>query len=321
MGKSELIKYLLKRLLMAVFVLICISIIIFVTVRLAPGDPVMNKIGPYGDTSQENYDRVKAELGLDKSYVTQYLIWLKDCLRLDFGVSLRNGMSISQQIGQKLPVSLELIAASMVIALVVAVPLGMLAAIKKGSLLDQIISMLSTSFLALPAFCIGLVMIILFSVKWNLLPPGGYTSFAENPAMNLKQLIMPAVTLGLFESAVICRHVRSQALDVLGSNYVRTARAKGLPIGKVYFKHAFKNIMVTLITVVGTEFAGLFGGTVICEQIFGWSGLGWYIYQSIFNRDYPAVQASVLVVASIFVVVNLFMDIIYTMVDPRVKLN
>ena len=321
MGKSKQISYLLKRLGMAVFVLILISIIIFVTVRLSPGDPVMNKIGPYGDTSQENYDRVKAELGLDKSYVTQYLIWLSDCVQLDFGYSLRNGMPISQQIFQKLPVSFELIIAALLIALVIAVPLGMLAAVKRGSIADQIIRLLSTSFLAMPAFCIGLMMIVVFSVILKQLPPGGYTDFFTDPAMNVRQLIMPAVTLGLFEAAVICRHVRANTLDVLSANYMRTAKAKGLPPVKVYGKHALKNILIPLTTVTGTEFASLFGGTVICEQVFGWSGLGWYLYQSISNRDYPAVQASVLVVATIFVVVNLLMDLIYTLVDPRVKLR
>lgn len=321
MRKSKQLRYLLKRLGMAVFVLILISIIIFVTVRLSPGDPVMNKIGPYGDTSQENYDRVKAELGLDKSYVTQYLIWLSDCVKLDFGYSLRNGMPISQQIFQKLPVSFELIIAALLIALVIAVPLGMLAAVKRGSLLDQIIRLLSTSFLAMPAFCIGLVMIVVFSVILKQLPPGGYTDFFTDPVTNLRQLIMPAVTLGLFEAAVICRHVRANTLDVLNANYMRTAKAKGLPPVKVYGKHALKNILIPLTTVTGTEFASLFGGTVICEQVFGWSGLGWYLYQSISNRDYPAVQASVLVVATIFVVVNLLMDVIYTLVDPRVKLS
>lgn len=321
MEKPKLLFYLLKRLIMAVFVLILISIIIFITVRLSPGDPVMNKIGPYGDTSQENYDRVKAELGLDKSYVTQYLIWLSDCVQLDFGYSQRSGMPISQQIFQKLPVSFELIFFAMLIALVIAVPLGMVAAVKRGSLLDQGIRLFSTGFLAMPAFCIGLLMIVVFSVILKQLPPGGYTDFFVDPVMNIRQLIMPALTLGLFEGAVLCRHVRAHTVDVLSTNYMRTARAKGLPAGKLYGRHALKNILLPLITVSGTEFAGLFGGTVICEQVFGWSGLGWYLYQSISNRDYPAVQASVLVIAVIFVIVNLITDILYTLVDPRVKLN
>lgn len=313
--------YLFKRLLMAVLVLLIVSFIIFVVVRFTPGDPVKNKIGPYGDASQENYDRISAELGLDKPYMTQYMIWLDDCIHLDFGVSLRSGIPISQTIAEKLPISLELIIASLLIAIVLAVPLGLLAALKRGSVFDQIVGVFSTGFLAIPAFCIGLLMIIIFSVKLKLLPPGGYVSFFEDPIKNIQYLALPALTLGLYEMAVICRHVRSQALDVLGSNYVRTAKAKGLPAGMVYFKHALKNILVMMITIIGTEFASLFGSTVICEQVFGWSGLGWYIYQSIVNLDYPAIQASVLVVATIFVFVNLVTDLLYTLIDPRVKLK
>lgn len=317
----ETLCYLVKRFFMAVIVLLMVSFIIFVSVRLTPGDPVLNKIGPYGDTSPENYAMVSAEMGLDKPYTAQYLIWLGNCLTLDFGVSLRSGIPISQTIAEKLPISLELIAAALLIAIVLAVPLGMAAALKRGSVFDQIVGIFSTGFLAIPAFCIGLLMIIIFAVRLKLLPPGGYCSFSEDPVQNLKYLALPAITLGLYEMAIICRHVRSQALDVLGANYVRTAKAKGLPGRMVYFKHALKNILVLMITIFGTEFASLFGSTVICEQVFGWSGLGWYIYQSIVNRDYPAVQASVLVVAVIFVVVNMVVDMIYTLIDPRVKLR
>lgn len=313
--------YLLKRLLMAIFVLLVVSFIIFITVRLTPGDPVLNKIGPYGDTSPENYERVSKELGLDKPYIVQYLFWLGNCVKLDFGVSLRSGVPIAQTIAEKLPISLELIVASLIMAMLLALPLGMGAALKRGSIFDQIVGVFSTGFLAIPAFCIGLLMIIVFAVKLKILPPGGYVSFAEDPLQNLRYLALPTLTLGLYEMAILCRHVRSQALDVLGSNYVRTAKAKGLPSRSVYFKHALKNILVTMITIIGTEFASLFGSTVICEQVFGWSGLGWYIYQSIVNRDYPAVQASVLVVAVIFVAVNLVVDLLYTLIDPRVKLK
>ena len=306
---------------MAVFVLLIISVMIFLAVRLAPGDPVLNKIGPYGDSSPENYQRVAVELGLDKDPVTQYLIWLKNCIRLDFGVSLRNGASISETVFQKLPVSFELIITALILALIVSIPLGMAAAINKGSIADQIISVFMASFLAIPAFCIGLLMIIIFAVHLKWFPSNGYTPFAEDYIMNLKQLALPSITLALYETAIISKHVRSQTLDEIGTNYIRTARAKGLPRYMVYYKHAFKNILLTIVTVVGTEFASLFGGTVICEQVFGWSGLGWYIFQSVSNRDYPAVQASVLVVATIFVFINLLMDVIYTLIDPRVKLS
>lgn len=321
MRLTEVLVYLGKRLLMAIFVLLIISVMVFVTVRLAPGDPVMNKIGPYGDSSPENYQRVSAELGLDKPYAAQYLFWLKNCIKLDFGVSLRNGASISETVFEKLPVSFELIFTALLLALIISIPLGMIAAIHKGSIIDQIISVFTTSFLAIPAFCTGLLMIIIFAVHLGWLPSNGYTPFVEDHVKNLQQLAMPAITLALFETAIISKHVRSQTLDVIGSNYIRTAKAKGMPRWTIYYKHTLKNILLTVVTVVGTEFAALFGGTVICEQVFGWSGLGWYIFQSVSNRDYPAVQASVLIVATIFVFINLLIDVIYTLIDPRVKLS
>ena len=317
----EVLVYLLKRILMAAFVLLLVSVIIFLTVRMTPGDPVLNKIGPYGDTSEENYARVSAEMGMDQPVMVQYLKWLENCMKLDFGVSLRSGIPIAQTIAEKLPISLELIATSLIIAIAIAIPLGMAAALKPNSLADQAIGILSTSFLAIPVFSIALLMIILFSVKLRVLPAGGYVPFGENPMDNLRHLALPAITLGLYEMAIFCRHVRSQALDVLGANYVRTAKAKGLPSRVIHYKHVLKNIMVMLVTIIGTEFATLFGSTVVCEQIFGWSGLGWYIYQSIANRDYPAVQASILTVAVIFVTVNLLMDILIAAIDPRVKLK
>jgi len=317
----EVLVYLLKRILMAVLVLLLVSVIIFLTVRMTPGDPVLNKIGPYGDTSPENYARVSAEMGMDQPVMVQYLKWLRNCARLDFGVSLRSGVPIVQTIGEKLPVSLELITVALIIAIILAIPLGMAAALRPNSLADQAIGTLSTSFLAVPVFSIALLMIILFSVKLKIFPASGYVPFRENPIQNLRHLALPGITLGFYEMAIFCRHVRSQALDVLGANYVRTAKAKGLTNLTIHYKHVLKNIMVMMVTIIGTEFATLFGSTVICEQIFGWSGLGWYIYQSIANRDYPAVQASILVVAVIFVVVNLLMDIVIAAIDPRVKLK
>ena len=321
MQRSKLLRYTFKRLLMALLVLVFVTIIVFVTVRLAPGDPVQAKIGPHGDYSPENVERVKESLGLHLPLPAQYIYWLKNCLRFDFGVSLRNGADVGQLILQKLPISLELIVISMVFAVLLAVPLGVLSALKKGSVFDQVVSMISTGFLAIPTFSLGLLFILLFSVQLRLLPPNGYVSFIENPALNLRLVLMPALTLGLMEQASLTRYIRSETIDVLNSNYVRTARAKGMPSRVVYFKHAFKNVLVTVVTLVGMRFSQLFGGTVVVEQLFGWSGLGWFIYQSIINRDYPAVQASVLLIATIFVVVNMVVDILYAVIDPRIKLD
>ena len=319
--KKSFWKYMVRRLLTSVVVLFLVSIIVFVAVRACPGDPVANKIGPYGDYSPENVARVEAELGLDKSYVEQYLIWITNCLRGDLGVSLRNGVPITEVIVPKLLISLELIVAAIIIALLIAVPTGILSGIHPGSTFDKIASAFSTSFLAMPSFCVGLVLIAVFSVNLGILPSNGHVDLFTDPVGNLKLLIMPALTLGLFVSASVFTFIRSDTADVIGSNFVRTAVAKGVPQQRIHFVHVLRNIAVTIVTVTGTEFATLLGGTIIVEQLYGWSGLGWYIYSSVSNRDYPAVQGAVLIVATAFVLINTVMDILYAWIDPRIELE
>ena len=321
MNKKSFGKYLARRILASIVVLFLVTIIIFAAVRMCPGDPVANKIGPYGDYSEENIARVRAELGLDKSYVEQYMIWLGNCLKADLGVSLRNGAPITEVVMQKLQVSLELIIVSLIIALAIAIPLGVISGINQGSAFDKFASTFSTSFLAMPSFCVGLFLIAFFSVKLGCLPSNGYVPFRENPVKNIQHLIMPVSTLGIFVSASIFKFIRSDTGGVIDSNFIRTAVAKGVPRRIIYFRHVLKNISVTIVTVTGTEFATLLGGTVIVEQLFGWSGLGWYICSSVSNRDYPAVQGAVLIIATFFVVINMLMDILYAWIDPRIELE
>ncbi len=318
---TSIMKYVCRRLVMSLVVLFIVTVMIFVIVRLSPGNPVQSRIGPYGDYSPENVARIEAELGLDKPYVVQYGIWLKDCLRGDLGVSLRNGVSITEIVFDKLAVSLELIIVSVVIAALIAIPLGIIAGIRAGSAIDQILSVFSTSFVAMPSFCTGLLLIIVFAVKLKILPANGYVPFSQDPAGNIQFLMLPAITLALYLIAVLVRFVRSETMEVVSSNYVRTARAKGMPRKIVNNTHILKNISTTLVTVIGIEVATLLGGTVIVEQLFGWSGLGWYICQSVLNRDYPAVQGAVLIIAVAFVLINMLMDILYVILDPRIELE
>lgn len=318
---TSILKYVCRRLLMSLIVLFIVTVMIFVIVRCSPGDPVQSRIGPYGDYSPENVARVEAELGLDKPYAVQYGIWLKDCLRGDLGVSLRNGANITEIVFDKLTISLELILVSVVVAALIAIPLGIISGIKAGSVIDQIASVFSTSFIAMPSFCTGLLLIVVLAVKLDILPANGYVAFTENPTANIQHLILPALTLALYLVAVLTRFVRSETMEVVSSNYVRTARAKGMPRKIVNNRHILKNISTTLVTVIGIEVATLLGGTVIVEQLFGWSGLGWYICQSVANRDYPAVQGSVLIIAVAFVLINMLMDILYVILDPRIELE
>lgn len=321
MNKSSFGRYFIRRILSSMIVLFLVSIIVFVAVRACPGDPVANKIGPYGDYSPENIARVEAELGLDKSYLEQYLIWVTNCMKGDLGVSLRNGAPITEIVMGKLVVSLELIIVSLLVALLISIPLGIVSGIHPGSRFDRFATVFSTSFLAMPSFCIGLFLIVLFSVEWNILPSNGYIPFSEAPVKNIQCLIMPALTLGMFVSASIFKFIRTDTADVINSNFIRTAVAKGVQRKNIYFKHVLKNIAVTIVTVTGTEFATLLGGTVVVEQLFGWSGLGWYIYSSVANRDYPAVQGTVLLIAVGFVLINTVMDILYAWIDPRIDLE
>ncbi len=321
MQNSSLLKYTLKRLGMAIMVLFLVSVIIFIAIRLAPGDPVLNQLGPYGERTPEREEAIKIQLGLDKPIVIQYFIWAKNVVSGNFGVSMRNGRPVLDVIMEKVPASVELIVLSLLFALIIAIPFGILAAIKRNSAIDQIISFFSTSMLAIPSFCIGLILIIILAVKTKMLPASGYISFSENPLLNLKLIIMPVIALGLFETANFIRFIRSDTIEVLSSNYIRTAKAKGLSQKKVYFKHALKNILVTLITVVGLEFGTLLGGTVIVEQMFGWSGIGWLIFQSVGNRDYSVVQTAILLIAAAFVIINTVIDILYTAIDPRIKID
>lgn len=318
---SSLLKYTLKRLAMAVLVLFLVSVIVFVAVRACPGDPVLMKIGPFGDASQENYNRVAAQLGLDKSYPEQYFIWLRNFVSGDFGLSLVNGAHIGQIIEEKLPITLELLIISMILAVVLAIVFGVTSAIYKGSLYDQFIQLISTGFLAIPSFCFALIAILVFAVNLKVLPSMGYVPFAEDPAGHIKLLIMPCTIMAFMEQAALTRYIRSEMLEVLSTNYVRTAKAKGLPTGAIYYKHAFKNVMVTVVTLVGQRIGQLIGGSVVIEQVFSWSGLGWYLYTSVTKQDYPAVQAIVLLIAAAMVVLNMLADILYAAIDPRIKLD
>lgn len=314
-------RYIIKRLLQSIIVLLLVSVIIFAAVRLAPGDPVLMKLGPYNEPTPEAVAQIEKELGLDKPVIVQYGLWLKGVLGGDLGVSMRNGVPVTQLIADKLPASLELIIVSILLSLLLAIPAGILAASKKNSIIDKAISTSSVAFLAIPSFWAGLLLLMIFAVGLKWLPASGYVSFVDDPAGNIRHLILPVISLSMFEIANFTRFVRSDMIEVLNSNYVRTAKAKGLSKVKVLFRHAFKNTQVTLITVVGIELGTLLGGTVICEQLFGWSGVGWLVFQAISNRDYAVVQGTVLIIAVVFVLINLIVDIVYTIVDPRISLE
>ena len=301
-------RYLLRRLWHTVYVIIGISVISFFFIHLS-GDPVMLMLP--ADASKQEVAQLRHQLGFDQPLPVQYLDFVSKAIKGDFGESLYYHVPVLNLIMERLPASLELAFASMFIALAISLPIGIISAVYRGSALDMG-SMLAALFgLSMPHFWLGIMLILIFSVKLGWLPTSGRGSLA--------QLIMPATALGLSLMAMFARLTRSVMLEVLNLDYIRTARAKGLGEFMVIGKHALKNALIPLVTVAGMQFGFLIGGTVIIETVFAWPGVGRLVVQAIFNRDYPLVQAIVLVLAVIFVLVNLLVDILYVYLDPRIS--
>jgi ABC-type dipeptide/oligopeptide/nickel transport system permease component len=303
-----MLQYLLKRLWHTILVIIGISMISFFFIHLS-GDPVMLMLP--ADASHEQIENLREQLGFNDPLYVQYGHFVRQALSGRFGDSLYYKVPAMELILERLPASLELAAAAMFIALIVAVPLGILSAVRRGSLLDMG-SMLGALFgLSMPHFWLGIMLILLFSVELGWLPTSGRGTLAH--------LIMPSVALGLSLTAMFARLTRSVMLEVLNLDYIRTARSKGLREVVVIGKHAFKNALIPIVTVAGMQFGFLLGGTVIIETVFAWPGVGRLVVQAIFNRDYPLVQATVLVLAVIFVAVNLVVDMLYMVLDPQIS--
>jgi ABC-type dipeptide/oligopeptide/nickel transport system permease component len=303
-----MLQYLFKRLWHTVYVIIGISVISFFFIHLS-GDPVMLMLP--ADASNQEIEDLRQQLGFNDPIYVQYLRFAWQALRGEFGQSLYYKIPAMQLILERLPASLELAVAAMLIALVVAVPIGIISAVRRGSLLDMG-SMFGALFgLSMPHFWLGIMLIMIFSVKLGWLPTSGRGTLAH--------LIMPSVALGLSLMAMFARLTRSVMLEVLSLDYIRTARSKGLKEWIVVSKHAFKNALIPLVTVAGMQFGFLLGGTVIIETVFAWPGVGRLVVQAIFNRDYPLVQAIVLVLAVIFVAVNFIVDMLYMYLDPQIS--
>ena len=303
-----MLQYLFKRLWHTVYVIIGVSVISFFFIHLS-GDPVMLMLP--GDASHQEIEDLREQLGFNDPIYVQYLRFAWQAVRGEFGQSLYYKVPAVELILERLPASLELAIAAMLIALVVAVPIGIISAVRRGSLLDMG-SMLAALFgLSMPHFWLGIMLIMIFSVNLGWLPTSGRGTLA--------QLIMPSVALGLSLMAMFARLTRSVMLEVLSLDYIRTARSKGLKERVVISKHAFKNALIPLVTVAGMQFGFLLGGTVIIETVFAWPGVGRLVVQAIFNRDYPLVQAVVLVLAVIFVAVNFIVDMLYMYLDPQIS--
>lgn len=310
-------EYILQRLVQIIPVLFFLSIIVFAIVRLIPGDPAAVRLGM--EATPEGIAAVRREMGLDQPFIVQYLLWLKDVLRGDFGTSWVSKMPVLELIMLKLPASLLLAFTALAIALLIAIPAGIVSGVKQHSLVDNIATTFSLLGVAMPQFWLGIMLMLIVAVQLRWLPPSGYVDFNQNPVEALRRLILPATTLGLTLAAPLARFMRSGMLDVMNADYIRTARAKGLPERLVIMRHAVRNALLTVITVFGMQFGALLGGTIVIEQVFSWPGIGLMSFTAINQRDYGIIQGVVLFVALGFVLVNVLIDVLYVYVDPRIR--
>ena len=298
--------------------LVGVAVITFVVMRLVPGDIVALR---YAGSSvpQDIIDKERALLGLDKSMVEQFLTWMGSLAHLDFGQSLWTGNSIIDEVWVRLPLTLELAVFASAFAVVIAIPLGIVAAVKQDTWIDYAIRIFSVGGLAMPSFWIGIMLVLGTITLFGWAPPLVYTSFFDDPIANLSQLVLPAISVGYRYSAVSMRMTRSTLLDVLREDYVRTARAKGLRDTIVVVRHALRNALLPVITVVSLEFAFLIGGLVVTEQVFNLNGIGKLLVDAVAHRDYPLIQALVLLLSAVFVLVNFAVDMLYVVFDPRIR--
>lgn len=307
----------LRRLALAIPTLLLITVFVFTLQQLLPGDPVLALAGE--DRDPATLDAIRQRLGLNDPLPVQYLRWLGNALTGDLGQSLRTGEPVLIIIAQKLPVTLQLGIMAILIAMVIGIPTGILSAARKGTAVDYGANVLALSGLSLPNFWLGIMLIMLVSVRWQLLPASGYVPFFTDPVQSLKTMIMPAFVLGTALAATLMRHTRSAMLGVLGADYIRTARAKGVAERRVVLKHAFRNALTPIVTLIALLFGELIAGAVLMEQIFTIPGFGKLVVDAVFTRDYAVVQGVVLVTAVGFIVMNLVADLLYILLNPRLR--
>ncbi len=313
-------RYIVSRILLMIPTLLGVAIITFVLLRMVPGDVVQLKLaGDGGNVAAEVIQAERVRLGLDKPLLAQFFDWIWGAVRFDFGLSMWTGRPIIQEVLIRLELSVQLTIMATLIATVLALPLGILAAVKRDTWIDYAVRIFSIAGLAIPSFWLGIVLILILLIAFQYSPPLSFTPFFKNPVENLSQLIWPALAVGYRYSAVATRMTRSTLLEVMREDYVRTARAKGLRESLVVVRHALRNAFLPVVTVIGLEFAFLLGGLLVTEQVFNLNGIGKLMVEAVLRRDYTMTQALILLVASVFVLVNFLVDLLYVWLDPRVS--
>ena len=308
-----------RRFLLAIPTIIGISIIIFLMVRLMPGDIVDVLLGGDAVATQEQKDQVREQLGLTGSYPEQYWRWASSAATGDFGDSYRNAEPVSDILWRAVPITLELMILALLIATLIGVPLGVISAVRRDSVSDYASRVGGLVGISIPSFWLATLLLLFTSRVFGWVPPITYIPFFDDPLANLSQFILPAISISVFTLAIVMRMTRATMLEVLSQDYVRTARAKGVKHRLVVYRHALRNALIPVVTIIGFEIGILMGGAAIVEIIFGLPGVGYVLLQSIFNRDYPVVQGATLLIAVIFVVANTVVDIVYGWLDPRIS--
>lgn len=303
-------QYILRRLFLSIFVVAGVTVVVFMVIRIS-GDPTALMISP--DASAEDVAELRARMGFDRPIPVQFVDFLAGAVRGDFGDSLRYREPAFALVIERLPATVQLAAASLLVAIAVALPAGIVSAVKRNTIWDRAAMFLALFGQSMPVFWFGILLILIVSVQLKLLPSSGSGGW--------QHLILPALTLGLYSTARLTRLVRSEMLEMISQDFVRTARAKGLREQAVLYRHALRNALIPVVTVIGIEAGGMLGGAVITETVFAWPGIGQLAVRSIFNRDYPLIQAVVFTIAIMFVVINLAVDVLYAALDPRIKLG
>ncbi|MEX2534602.1 MAG: ABC transporter permease [Trueperaceae bacterium] len=311
--------FILRRLVQAIPVIILASIPIFMILHAAPGDPALMLAGE--DASDAQIEAVRRNLGLDRPLVEQYVTWLRDLVTGDLGRSFISGLPVSRLIIQRLPATIELAVTAMILSVLISVPLGAWAAVSRGKTVDRLITVGTTFGIAVPNFWIAILLVLLFGLTLRLLPAGGYVSILDDPLRGFVYLILPAGTLAISLSANLARFVRASMLEVLPQDYIRTARSKGLRSGLVIYRHALRNSLIPMLTVLGVQFGRLLAGSIIIESIFTWPGIGNLMLTAIRSRDFPVIQGTLAFFMLIVILTNLFTDMMYGAVDPRIRLR
>ena len=311
--------YLAQRLLLAAFLAVGAASVVFALIHLAPGDAVLAALGEAGGLTPEQLAAKRAELGLDKPLLVQYGAWLGRLARGDLGTSFVNGRPVWRDLGLTLPRTVELVVCAVLLGLVVGVPAGVYSAARQDRWLDYLVTAGSLVVVSVPSFVSGTLLLLLFGLRLRWLPVSGFTSFSDDPWLHVRLLALPAVTLGLFTAAIITRITRASVLEIQRSDYVRTARSKGLRERQVLFRHVLRNALIPVVTLTGIEVGSLLGGTVIIEYVFTWPGVSTLLLTAANRRYYPVIQGVVLATATLFVLINLFVDVLNAWIDPRIR--